>query len=322
MGKSANHSSSPDISDTERATAIEAALKAGLSRGDRALRGVPPVLTHMLASSGQSLVTDAIIAKLRGMLHSLATQLIKAKDAKKRGEETAIAADRLADHLAGDSVILSYCYALAMEGYLAERLERRASVDPVLTPLLQELIASQNDETAEIAMATLAAQSRFMQSQRRMDLPFSELPAELFHVVLRRWEATEKNDPATAPAVTELKSSYDEGASRVGLLARLVAAMKGGAIAALELEHAGLALFVSALSAKSQQPRELAILACHENQSARLMLSLRAAGLSAQAIERQFLLLEPSERLPEGAGDIDPERASALLRNSNARDAG
>ncbi len=322
MGKSANHTSGSASDADDRATAIEAVLKGSLSRGDRALRGVPPVLTHLLASTGQTLVTDAIVAKLRGMLHSLAEQLIAAKRAKSDDGDLASSADRLSDYLTADSIILSYCYALAMEGYLTERLERRASIDPVLTPLMQELIASQSDETAEVAMAALAAQSRFMQTQRRMELPLAELPAELFHVVLRRWETGVRNDPAVSPAITALKADYDEGASRVGLLARLIAGMKGGAVAALELEHAGFALFVSALSARSQQPRELAILGCHEDQAARLILSLRAAGADAGAIERQFLLLEPNERLPEYIAEIAPERASTLLRNSNARDAG
>ena len=321
MGDSATHDHDDRTGEGARVPAVESILRDELARGDRALRGVPPVLTHMLASSGHTLVSDAIVARLRGMLGSLAAQLLEAKSGPSRAIDDAKELDRLSDHLAGDSVVLSYCYALAMEGHLSERLEQRASVDPVLSPLLQELIASEHAATGELAMNALAAQSRFIQSQRRMDLPLAELPAELFHAVIKRWEVHDKNDPALAPAVKALKGRYDEGASRVGLLARLVSSMRGGALAALELEHAGLALFVSALSSLSKQPRELAILACHPNQAARLALSLRA-GLEIDAIERQFLLLDPAERLPSDIGAIAPERASVLLGNSNARDAG
>ncbi|QFT77977.1 hypothetical protein [Erythrobacter sp. THAF29] len=297
---------------------VEHILKDELARGDKALRGVPPVLTHLLASSGQAMVSDAIVARLRGMLEALAGQLLAGKgDQSPEGREI----DQLCDSLAGDSIVLSYCYALAMEALLTERLEQRASLDPVLSPLMQELIASEDAATGELAMNALAAQSRFIQSQRRMDLPLSELPAELFHAVLKRWETQNRADPAIAPAVKALKLSYDEGSSRVGLLARLVSAMRGGAIAALDLEHAGLALFVSALSALSRQPRELAILACHERQAARLALSLRAAGLEPEAIERQFLLLDPAERLPTGIGSIDRNRAAELLSNANPQGA-
>ncbi|MBV7266995.1 hypothetical protein [Erythrobacter ani] len=319
MGKTATDM---DKRAEARMPAVEALLRDELSRGDRALRSVPPVLSHMLASSGHSLVSDAIVARLRGMLASLSMQLLAAKDAGwQPGEETA-ELDRLSDRLASDSVVLSYCYAMAMEGHLAEKFEQRASIDPILSPLLQELIASENAATADMAMSTLAAQSRFVQSQRRMDLPLAELPAELFHAVLKRWEAHNRNDPAMSPALKALKAEYDEGASRIGLLARLVSSMRGGAFVALQLDHAGFALFASALSALSKQPRELAVLACHEHQAARLALSLRASGLDMAAIEAQFGLLHPDERLPRDIEAIAPERASILLNNSNARDAG
>jgi hypothetical protein len=210
-----------------------------------------------------------------------------------------------------------------MEGHLTERLEARASVDPVLSPLLQELVASDQPAIAELAMNTLAAQSRFMQSQRRMAMPIGELPAELFQTVLNRFETTSeaRGSVFAARAVGLVKQDYNEGASRIGLLARLISAMRTGSVAALELDHAGFALFVSALAAHSRQSRELGVLACHERQAARLALSLRAAACGADAIERQFLLVQPSQRLPKGVADMPPERALALLAHSDARGA-
>ncbi|TRD12558.1 hypothetical protein FGU71_12250 [Erythrobacter insulae] len=320
MSKTATEGNNPHSDNPVETPDVELILKDELTRGDRALRGVPPVLTHMLSSSRYTLVTDAIVARLRGMIASLAAQLIAARDGTSKPSSDAAALDYLSENLTADSVVLSYCYALAMEGHLSERLEQRASIDPILSPLLQELIASQEPATAELAMTTLAAQSRFIQSQRRMELPLSELPAELFHAVLKRFERTGKGDPQieplTGPAIRKLKDSYDEGASRVGLLARLISSMKGGAIAALELEHAGLALFASAMSTFSKQPRELAVLACHEGQAARLTLSLRAANVSIEGIERQFLLLEPSERLPRDIEAITARRAAAILKQT------
>ncbi len=299
---------------------VEAILRDELARGNRALGGVAPVISHMLESSGHALVSDAIVARLRGMLIDLARQLLNAGlPPSRRDMMEDRVADKVADGLAADSTVLNHLYAVAMEGHLTERLEQRSSVDPVLSPLLQELIASDQAAIAELAMTSLAAQSRFTQSQRRMELPLGELPAELFLRVLKRFKKmahpgdTGVDQETVAQTIAALKSNYDEGAGRLGLLTRLVSSMRGGAVAALELDHAGLALFTTGIAVLTRQPRNLAIMACHERQAARLALSLRAGGLNAEAIERQFLLIEPSEMLPDGIAAMTPERARELL---------
>ena len=214
--------------------------------------------------------------------------------------------DALAEALAGDGALLAHCHALAAESQLAERLHQHRAIDPVLSPLLQELIASDTPVIAELAMNTLAAQSRFIQSQRRMELPLGELPAELFHTI------TAAHVPG-ADAARRLNAAYDEAVSRLGLLARLVSAMRRGAIAALALDHAGPALFASALAALSRASREQAVLASQEGQGARLALMLRSAGLGSEAIARQFLLIDPAARPLRDLDAISPERARMLL---------
>jgi hypothetical protein len=307
---------------------VERLLNEELARGDRSLRGVAPVLAHMLASHSNPMVSDAIVARVRGMLDHLSRQLLAAERSERQGNRASALreadgeVDALAGRFASDHFVLSHCYVLAMESHLAERLERSASLDPVLSPLLQELIASEKPVIAELAMATLAAQSRFIQSQRRMDMPLAELPAELLLAVIDCWQdAARDTGRAGVPerVVDRIKRSYDEGASRGGLLARLVSAMGSGAVAALELEHAGLALFATALASLTRQPRENAVVACHESQAARLALAFRAAGMDAEAIERQFLVLEPGISVPEVIGEIAPERAQAMLAASEAR---
>ena len=296
--------------DRTDSISVEAILRDELARENRALRSVAPVISHMLETPGHSLVNDAIVARVRGMVGDLARQLLG-------GEPGAVheLVDQLGDRLSADSHILNHLYAVAMEGHLTERLEQRSSVDPVLSPLLQELIASDRPAVAELAMATLAAQSRFLQSQRRMALPLGELPAELFALIVSIFEEAQLG--LDAHEVTRAgkyhRAQYDEGAGRIGLCARLVSAMGKGSIAALELDHAGLALFATAISARARQPRAFAVLACHERQAARLALSLRAAGLDGEGVERQFLLLEPAELLPEGLSSVSSERARELL---------
>jgi hypothetical protein len=282
------------LSDEAKA---EAVLRDELARETRALGSVVPVLRHLLASEGQRLVNDAILARVRGMLSDLAAQLVAAGHSGGQ--------DALAEALAGDPALLAFCHALAAESHLAERLHQQRSIDPVLSPLLQELIASETPAIAELAMNALAAQSRFIQTQRRMQLPLAELPAELFGGVLAAC--------TDGSGRTALQQAYDEGASRLGLLARLVGAMRRGAVAALALDHAGPALFASALAALAGQSRDHAVLACHEGQGLHLALMLRAAGLEPDAIERQFLTLDPAAPLPRDLASFSPERARLLL---------
>jgi len=296
---------------------VEAILQEELAREARALTAVVPVLRHLLASEAHALVSDAILARVRGMILDLAAQLLAAmagRDPATRAPSAAdqAAVDRLAETLMADEALLGHCHALAAESLIAERCQQRHGIDPVLSPLLQELIASDDPAIAGLAMSTLAAQSRFMQSARRMELPLGELPAELFHAAIARVQGPA---PANA-AVGRLLAGYDEATSRLGLIARLVAAMRRGALAALALDHAGLGLFASALAATTRSPRGGAVLACLEGQGMRLALLLRAGEVGLPAIERQLLLVDPAGRVPRALAGISAERAAALLSGS------
>lgn len=305
--------------DRTETTIVEAILKDDLARSDRAMLSVAPVVSHLLNNSGPALVTDAIVACLRGMLEDIALQILQAIDAKNSYSNASTPfMDSLVESLSENSGLLDHLYALALEGTLTARLDRQIGIDPVLSPLLQELIASDQAAIAEVAMKTLAAQSRFVQGQRRMGLGLSELPAELFLSTLN----SAQNNIAfgeidgNGSAFERLRRNYDEGAGRLGLLARLVLSMRGGAVAALDLEHAGLAIFTSALAGLTRQSRTLAVFSCHERQAARLALGLRAAGLDQDAIKAQFILLGPVERLQAAIAEIGPERAQELLSAS------
>ena len=200
---------------------------------------------------------------------------------------------------------------------MARRLEARSGIDPVLSPLLQALIASDNSATAATAMAALAAQARFMQQQRRMELSLGELPPELFHLVVGTWRSRAGDAEPINRAEVALRLRYDEGAGRIGLLARLVSGMGGGVRAALSLGHAGTALFLSALAATAHQDRDLVTVGTNESQLARLALSLRLAGLGPREVEEQFLYIHPDIALPDGFEQLRAERAGALLAASS-----
>ncbi len=298
--------------------AVEAILREELAREARALEAVVPVMRHLLASEAQALVSDAILARVRGMIQDLAAQLLAAMQGRDPATRAPLAddpaaLDAVAEALMANEALLSFCHGLATESLIAERCQQRHAIDPVLSPLLQELIASEDPAIASLAMSTLAAQSRFMQGQRRMELPLGELPAELFHALVAQAQAMGPSGAPDSAGLVRLQAGYDEGTSRLGLIARLVAAMRRGAVAALALDHAGLALFASALAAAIRTERGAAVLACHEGQGARLGLMLRAADLGLPAIERQLMLVEPAGRMPRALASLSPQRAASLL---------
>ena len=73
--------------DRTETTFVEAILKDELEREDRALRSVAPVISHMLDTGGGSLVSDAAVARLRGMLSDIARQLLEAVTASAASDE-------------------------------------------------------------------------------------------------------------------------------------------------------------------------------------------------------------------------------------------
>ncbi len=308
----------PAISDN-----VESVVSAELAHGDGVLGTVAPILRHLIASDDRALFGEEPIARVRGMLGDLARQLLEAPLTEPLDEAQDPA--RVAVLLTGFFEIpgmLGHVHALALEGQLAERLHSRLALDPVLPPLLQVLIASPDAPTAASVMNLLAAQARFIQTQRRMQLPLTELPGDLLHGALLVMRTHAAADDRASAAEAEIRARYDESRSRLGLIARLVTGMGAGAVAALSVTHAGVAIFATALALASGQDRDLAVLSTNETQLARLALALRAAGVKVPGIEEQFLALHPEVALPEGFDRLGPDRAAAMLARSAVRAGG
>lgn len=311
-----------DVSASAAAVmAPDEVLREELAQGDALLGTISPILRHLLANDDRSVFSDEIVARVRGMLSGLAGQLLAPATGGHADRQSAIADQNLAHQLVAELVenpaFLAHIHATALEWQVTERLQARLSLDPVLTPLVQNLIASQDRETAALAVNFLASQARFAQAMRRMTLPLGELPGDLLHaalVTLRTVSGSGAEADARAQAAEqEIRKDYDEATSRLGLLSRLVSGMGGGAVSALSVTHAGVAMFLTALSLASGQDRDLAVFATNEAQAGRLALSLRASGLKATAIEEQFLALHPDLVLPDGLDRISADRAAAIL---------
>ena len=312
-------------SSSAAAGATEVQLAKGLAEALIAAREsvshTVPILRHLLRSDDTSIFSDEIVARVRGMFLDVARQLVVAL-AEAAGhaspEAWALeAADELAHVLADNPVFLEHFHMLALEWQWAERLAQSRGIDPVLPPLLQERMANPDAEVSAAAMNLLAAQARFCQSQRRMQLPLGELPGDLLHIALvtmRNYVGAEASADACALAAERaVRSRFDEARGRLGQMGRVLDAMNETAADALVLDHAGIALFLSALARGSGQSREAAIMATIDSQLPRLALGLRACGLPRDAAAAAVQALHPDATIPADALELGTERAAALL---------
>ena len=300
---------------------VEALLREELARGDAVAQSVAPMLRHLLANDSNSIFSDEVVAGVRGLMGDIARQLLDRLHAiapatgERDHDEHEIAA--LTALFLGNCAFVEHLHGLAVEWQFTRRLHTALALDPVLSPLLQELIASQAEATSVLAMKLLAAQSRFCQAQRRMQISMFELPGDLLHAALLGMRTLAGTDPdadeRAAAAEASIRSEYDEAASRLGLASRLVEGLGGGALAALSVSHAGAAIFLTALAMGSGQDRDAAVLSTDETQVARLALGLRAAGLKPQAVEEQLASLHTDFGLPEGFERLSSDRAAAIL---------
>lgn len=287
-------------------------LRAALARGDALHARSGPALMHILAAQDRSLLSEAVVAQVSGMLADLSTQLVKAFSREATTPRQLMAVQ---SHLLQIDGLRAHCQALALEWRLALRLEAEQALDPVLSSLLQTLIGHENAATAALAMAALAAQARFAQAQRRMELAVGELPAELFHAVLVAARAALASDLQDDPAKPEarLRSTYDEGTSRLSLMARLVAAENALPVPMPPLDEAGVALWLTMLSLRAGEDRDRTACSVADPALGRLLLTLRAAGVAPLEAERQTLRVQPDAVLPRGLQDIGTREAAQWL---------
>lgn len=303
-------------------TERDQAWRSALTAADGSLGDTRAVLAHLLRGHDSLLLNDAVIARVRGIMGGLAEQLAQAVAAfasPNARDDGAQAHDGfvalLADALFEVRPLLTHVHALALEWQLAERTESRLALDPVLPPLLQARIGADDADAAAIAVDLLAAQARFAQAMRRMSLPLQELPGDLFHLALITMR-TFAEGQAGARAEAHLRQDYNERQTRLGLIERVIIALRDDAAQALVLERAGAALFLTALAIGSGQDRDAVAFATAETQIARLALSLTACGLSGDGLAAQVLAVHPAAGLPEGLAALRPDRAAELLAAS------
>ncbi len=304
-------------------------LLGALARCDEALGSATPVLRHLVSNSESSLFHEEVLARVRGMLDHLGTQMLRRYlDAAGRRPDERIPLDRLdalVVALANDQALLSHLHSLAIEWRTTQRFTERRSAEMVLTPLIQELVGADERETAQLAMALLTAQARFAQHARRLQVELKELPGDLLNVCLKTMRKVMDNRAQTRRdvqlAIRQMQEEYDEASTRLGL-ANLIVSSGKIRDAALDPEHAGIPLFATALAQACGLRRDIVVLGIAEGQAPRLGLMLRAAALDQRRVERTVLLVHPEARLPAGLAAIDRHTAADLLSRGSAAGAG
>lgn len=300
---------------------IEEVLREDLFHADQAMVHMGPILRHLLQNDDRSIFSDEIIARVRGMLADLARQLVQALG-EAAGHADAAAWARqagpgLSEMLASSQPLLHHLHMLAVEWQLADKLQGTLGIDPVLTPLLQDVIASSDADLAARGMNLLASQARFGQAVRRMQIPLAELPGDAHALALATMKDYVSGDPAGAAAClqaeADLRRHRSLAASRLDLLGHIVGRLGPDLPKALQLEHSGVALFLTALASSANLARETAVMCTTESQMPRLALSLAAAGVGREGVVASFAAIHPEIAVPEGIDQIDPARASALL---------
>ncbi len=304
--------------------AIETLLQDDLFHADQVMVHMGPILRHLLRNDDSSIFSDEVIARTRGMLADIARQLVQALgEAAGHSDAAAWAREAgpgLADKLAANQALLNHLHMSAVEWQLAEKLQGRLGIDPVLTPLLQDIIASPDHDLAARGMNLLAAQARFGQAIRRMQIPLAELPGDLHQLAVMTMHVYVADDPSGVAAAdlaeATLRKAHSDAASRLDLLAYAISATGAKPMATLSLQNAGVALFLTALGMGANLPRETAIMCTTESQMPRLALSLIAAELGREGLIETFCALHPDVALPEGLAHLHPDRAAALLASS------
>lgn len=301
----------------ETVESVATALRSELARGEAAASSAVPILRQLVAAGDVTLFSEEIVARVRAMLADIARQLLDALIGMQGRAHSPAEVEVVGHALLDNTDLVSHLHALALEWQASEHLQSHLAVDPVASPLVQRLMSSPDDAMRRAAASFLGAQARWVQAQRRMALPLGELPADLLNVALYTLRTLAGVEPALAERATaaevDVRRSYLEGATRLGLAAELARGLGPQESSGLDVAAAGIPLFLTTLAARTGERREDVAVSTHRSQLGRLALILRAAGLEADHVAGQCLALH-SEAIPHvGFGQLRPDEATALL---------
>lgn len=300
---------------TDRTGLTDAEVRSDLAQADAKLRAVPGLVRQLLANDESLLVSEQVMANVRGMIADLAHQLIGAFLGEAAQRPSDLAAVRGA--LATQTRLVAHVHAMAVEWRLLHRMQIEAGIDPVRPPLVASLIAGDDARLAALARDVLTSQARFCRTQQRMGISLDDLPRDILRAaVAAAHEIVVEAHGATAGR--HLSAARDDSGTRSGQLRQLIRGMGSDVADALSITEAGASLFLSALAMASGQERDLMVLSTDPTQMDRLALCLRAGGVGSSAASEQILALHPTATPPQAILQIESTTAATILAGSGA----
>lgn len=288
---------------------------ARLAQEEQFARQTDATIALLFAAPPSRYFSDAIMARTRGLVRSLARQLSEAERETDNSTNSSVQSiGRISRYLENNEALLRHCHALTLEHSLLLRLQQIRGADPILPPVIRECLSDDKESTASLAMRFVASQGKFLQSLERMHLPLSQLPADILHEVLRDWRnsGSPQNAAAMTASEAQIRNAYDERNSRAALLERLATIVTDTGNEIFQLEKSGLSLFVSLLSDALKQEREEIVRLLDLSQTSRLALALHAVGKKRRAVLADLAYLSDEHAEAAWSGEIDQAEARAL----------
>lgn len=283
-----------------------------LARDHRDMSAVGPVLRHLVMGETTALFGEEPVARTRGMVESLAIALLRLSgDPADRGRR-----DALVGALIDVPSLLKHVHAQALEGQIVGRLAEQGH-DPLLPPLVQDRISSPDPAIAGLAMNLMAAQTRFVRRQQRMELAPAELPGDVLHDCLACALGVVGREGRAG--LEAMRAEFDERRGRLAIMAQLGLGLGDDFAAALDPARAGFSLFATALSLMTGHERDTVVLAASHDRPVRLALLLATAGLHPVARESVLVTLQPDAELDGEWLSLDSQQAADLLAQGRPR---
>lgn len=266
----------------------------------RLRQAAPPGMERHMQATDPALISDEIVARIRGAAYAIAGELLQLVAAA--GPETvdepssrafASVVERLGEMLLGLNALREHLHALAIETKASERLADEAGIDAALSPLLAEQV--HRGEPPEASML-IAAQVRFLHESHRMALAFADLPGDLQAMALAALRMIASHagpgaDAAARQAERDLRKAAP-AQNRLNLLEQLADRV----IAAgepIDIARTGLALFLTQLARLGGERRDAVAMRLVPSQVTELAALLATAGLDEPAIAAQLDVLHP-----------------------------
>lgn len=296
----------PGIVDSKESSARDD-LRRSLLRGDLEIADIQPVLTQLIGRQNGSCFSSEVLARVRAMLQSLAADLLLRMDGPTATPLSSEKCKAILEDISGNTLILCYIHSLVLEGYVTARLQAQLGLSATRPALLDGLCHDSDSPLGSLALGCVAAQTRFMALYERMDLRLADLAPEIGTSVLASCSAS--HGAGVGASVTSRPG-------RLSLLSDLADHPQFAPSQALDIAHAGFALFATVLAKQSAQERELVVMGVGSHHSTRIALALKSIGVSDELCQRNLSLLNTPVSELDALSAITASDAALILSQS------